>query len=106
LVDGEQHVFTGSNPDIEAVMQTPKLYSWELDLLRRHNIRYVVVDARTASSDVSNGYYFPRHAVGLQDRFPPAAITKFQRAGAQRIYNDGNIAVYDLRGVSDAAALP
>jgi hypothetical protein len=106
LVDGEQHVFTGSNPDIEAVMQTPKLYSWELDLLRRHNIRYVVVDARTASSDVSNGYYFPRHAVGLQDRFPPAAITKFQRAGAQRIYSDGNISVYDLRGVSNAAASP
>jgi hypothetical protein len=106
LISGGEHVVAGSNPPIATVLETPKLYRWQLDLLRREKIRYVVVDARTASSDVSNGYFFPRHAVGPQDRFPPAAITKFRRAGAQRIYSDGNISVYDLRGVSDAAASP
>jgi hypothetical protein len=106
LIYGREHVFAGTNPPITTVLETPKLYRWQLDLLRREGIRYVVVDARRESANVSTGYFFPRHPVGPQDRFPAAAITKFARAGAQRIYNDGNIAVYDLRGVSDAAASP
>jgi hypothetical protein len=88
------------------VLQSPKLYRWQLDVLRRNGIRYVVVDARQASDNVSTGYFFPRHPVAPQDRFAPSAIRKFARAGAQRIYNDGIITVYDLRGVSDAAASP
>jgi len=55
---------------------------------------------------VSIGYYFPRHPVGRQDRLPAAAVTKFERAGAHRIYDGGNIVVDDLRGVSNVAALP
>jgi hypothetical protein len=106
LIYAREHVFAGTNPPITTVLETPKLYRWQLDLLRREGIRYVVVDARRESANVSTGYFFPRHPVGPQDRFPAAAITKFARAGAQRIYNDGNIAVYDLRGVSDAAASP
>jgi hypothetical protein len=55
---------------------------------------------------VSIGYYFPRHRAGPRERFPAAAVTKFERAGAHRIYDGGNIVVDDLRGVSDAAVLP
>ena len=91
---------------IESVLQTPKLYQWQLNLLRRKGIRYVVVDAREASANVSIGYYFPRHRAGPQERFPAAAVTKFERAGAHRVYDGGNIVVDDLRGVSDAASLP
>jgi hypothetical protein len=106
MVDGRQHVFAGAHPPIESVLQTPKLYEWQLNLLRRKGIRYVVVDAREASANVSIGYYFPRHPVGGQDRLPAAAVTKFERAGAHRIYDGGNIVVDDLRGVSNVAALP
>ena len=42
----------------------------------------------------------------LVQRFPAAAVTKFERAGAHRIYDGGNIVVDDLRGVSDATPLP
>ncbi len=106
LVYGRLNVFAGTNPPIESVLQSPKLYRWQLNLLRRKGIRYVVVDARQASADVSIGYYFPRHPVGTQDRVQAAAVTKFERAGAQRIYDGGNIVVDDLRGVSNAAAVP
>jgi hypothetical protein len=106
LIDGREQVFAGSNPPITSVLQTPRLYRWQRDLLRRERIRYVVVDARRTSADVSTGYFFPRGPVGPQDRFPAPALTKFERAGAQRIYDGGNIVVDDLRGVSDAAPTP
>jgi hypothetical protein len=106
LVDGRQHVFAGTNPPIASVLQTPTLYRWQLELLRREGIRFVVVDARTSSANVSSGYFFPRQAVGPQDRFPAAVVTKFERAGAQRIYDGGDIVVDDLAGVSDAEAAP
>jgi 4-amino-4-deoxy-L-arabinose transferase-like glycosyltransferase len=77
-----------------------------LGRLRREGIRFVVVDARTSSANVSSGYFFPRQAVGPQDRFPAAVVTKFERAGAQRIYDGGDIVVDDLAGVSDAEAAP
>jgi hypothetical protein len=106
LVYGDQHVFAGTNPPITSVLQTPVLYRWQLDVLRRHRIRYVVVDARRASADVSRGYYFSRRPERAGDRFPRAALTKFERAGARRIYDSGEIVVDDLAGVRYAAATP
>jgi hypothetical protein len=106
LVYGEQHVFAGTNPPITSVLQTPVLYRWQLDVLRRNRIRYVVVDARRASADVSTGYYFSRRPAGAGDRFPRAALTKFERAGARRIYDSGEIIVDDVAGVRYAAATP
>jgi hypothetical protein len=106
LVYGDQHVFAGTNPPIASILQTPVLYRWQLDVLRRHGIRYVVVDARRASADVSTGYYFPRRPARARDRFPGAALTKFERAGARRIYDGGEIVVDDLAGVRYGAATP
>ncbi len=106
LVYGREHVFTSTNPPIRTILQTPKLYRWQLDTLRQHRIRYVVIDASRASQDVSTGFYFPRQALGPEDRYPDAAMTKFERAGAQRIYDGGNIIVDDLQGVNYAAAAP
>ncbi len=105
LVYGGQSVVAGTNPPIATVLRTPILYRWELDLLRRLAIRYVVVDARRASADVSAGYYFPRVPVAASDRFSAAAVTKFERVGARRIYDSGDIVVDDLAGVSDAAGV-
>jgi glycosyltransferase involved in cell wall biosynthesis len=102
---GREQVVTGSNPPIATVLQTPILYRWQWELLRRQRIRYVVVDARTASADVTSGYYFPRRPVGPGDRFPAAAVTKFERAGARRIYDNGEIFVDDLAGVTDASVV-
>jgi hypothetical protein len=106
LVYGDQHVFAGTNPPITSVIQTPVLYRWQLNVLRRHGIRYVVVDARRASADVSTGYYFPRRPENADERFPGAALTKFERAGARRIYDSGEIVVDDLAGVRYGAARP
>jgi hypothetical protein len=106
LVYGREHVFTGTGPAFNDVLQTPKLYRWQFDLLREYGVRYVVVDARKASTNVSTGYFFPRPPIRPKDRFPDATVTKFQRAGARRIYKGGGIIVYDIRGMSRAATVP
>jgi len=106
MVYGREYAFTASNFDIKSALETPKLHRWQLDFLRHDGIRYVVVDALRASANTSTGYFFPRYPIGPHDRFPAAALTKFERAGAQRIYDNGNIVVDDLKGVSDAAVVP
>jgi glycosyltransferase involved in cell wall biosynthesis len=105
LVYGGMDVFAGKNPPITSVLDTPVLYRWQLNLLRSHGIRYVVVDARTASASVGVGYYFPRPD-RAQQRFPAAVLGKFERAGARRIYDSGDIVVDDIRPVRNADAAP
>jgi hypothetical protein len=102
LVDGRQHVFVGTNPPVAQLLKAKALRRWQIALLRRLQIRYVVADSQPSGADDANGYYFfreqpdPRHS---------HAGVKFQRAGAEPIYDSGNIVVYDLRpGLRDAAA--
>jgi hypothetical protein len=96
LVDGLQHVYLGSFPPAARILSTKGLYPWQIADLRRYGIRYVVVDARPSSADVSDGFYF------LPGDYSHSALAvagrKFERAGAGRIYDSGDIVVYDLKG--------
>jgi hypothetical protein len=99
-VDGGARVFTGSNPSYSSVLQSPSLASWQLDLLKRHHIRYAVIDSLRASDDSQVDIAFARGGAGSMDRFPQRALTKFERLGARRIYDSGDIVVDDLRGLT------
>ena len=101
-----EHVFAGTNPPIKSVLQTPTLYRWQLDVLRKNRIRYVVVDARTASADVTSGYFFSQVAPAEESRFSRSVVTKFERAGARRLYDNGDIVVDDLSEIRYADAHP
>jgi hypothetical protein len=98
LVPGNKSVLAGPYPDVEDILEDPHLGSWQLPLLRRHELRYVVSDLRPASSDVLRGYYF---STGGSDegRLPRNVTAKFARVpGAARIYSNGPITVFDLKG--------
>lgn len=96
LVDGRQHVFVGTRPPIATILRTKPLYPWQVAVLRRYGIRYVVTDAQPSSKDISAGYYFfpgnNSHS-GLA-----VAARKFGRAGAEPIYDSGDVVIYDLKG--------
>ena len=94
LVDGRQHVFAGTNPPVSTILNTKKLYRWEIAVLRRSGIRYVVADRQPSGSDGSNGFYFFRDR---PDRRLALATAKFAKAGAERVYDSGNIVVYDIQ---------
>lgn len=90
LVAGRQHVFTGNNPPITKLLKTKALHPWEVRLLRRLQIRYVVTNSQPSGADDANGYYFfPR-----KGQAHPG--TKFRLAGAAPIYDSGDIVVFDL----------
>lgn len=94
LVNGRQHVFSGTNPPVAQTLQTRVLRPWQVALLRRLGIRYVVTDSQASGADDANGYYFFRNQA---QRNLVLARKKFLRAGADPIYDSGNIVVFDLR---------
>jgi hypothetical protein len=88
----------GRAPDIHDVLWTPSLAAWEGQLLRENRLRYVVVDRRRRSFDSMRGYAFGlRLPESRRDELLPAqAAEKFDGVGADRIYDAGNVRVYDL----------
>ena len=100
LVPGEKIVLAGSHPDVEDMLTQETLEPWQLRLLRDNDLRYVVADRRKISSDGLRGYYFPVDDEAASTRLLPAgAVTKFGLVpGAARLYDNGTINVYDMRG--------
>lgn len=98
LLKGDKAVLTGPYPDVEDVLEEPELGDWQLPLLRRHKLRYVVSDLRPAATDGLRGYYFPTDDSD-EGRLPREVTAKFNRVpGVARIYTNGPITVFDLKG--------
>jgi hypothetical protein len=97
---GERWAVAGEFPDIKDIIQERALEGWELPLLRRHDLRYVVADRRVLGADGIRGYFFSLEETAPMERLlPREAVTKFAEIpGASRIYANGDIAVYDLAG--------
>jgi hypothetical protein len=61
-------------------------------------VRYVLVDRRLSQSLPASGTYFPGDTSGHVHPLPIAELTKFNHLpGVARIYDCGNIVIYDLR---------
>ncbi len=103
MVPGGRTAFAGQSPDIEDILNSESLSGWELPLLCRYDISYLVSDSREISDDAISGYSFPVRGQPLKDaRFPRANSAKFNEIpGAARVYSNGSIAVYDLRAVCE-----
>lgn len=97
MVPGERVALAGRHPDIEDILLEPAFSGWELPLLRRRNVRYVVTDRRELGTDVTRGYFFALRDED-EELLPRAAIAKFgQIPGAAKVYASGQISVYDLK---------
>jgi hypothetical protein len=98
MAPGERTALAGKSPDIEDILEEPALSTWELPLLHRNHVRYIVVDRRELSSETLRGYFFTtKGELGTQGVLTKAAVTKFATIpGAAKIYTNGTIAVYDL----------
>jgi hypothetical protein len=99
MAPGERIAFAGKKPDIEDILLEPFLSDWELPLLRRYGVRYVVTDRRPIGSDSTRGFFFSVDGAAADEKLlPVAAVAKFGSIpGAARIYSSGDISVYDLR---------
>jgi hypothetical protein len=94
LSPGERIALAGKHPDIEDLLQEPAISTWEIPLLQKNHIRYVVADARNIAHDSTRGYSFSTADELLN---PRSTIIKFSEIpGATRIYSSGEMSVYDL----------
>lgn len=94
--------------DIAPLFTTPAFTRADAALVANLQVQYISVDLRMSKSLPASGSYFPgtdpdagryTHPIPLRD------LTKYNSLlGAARIYDDGNIVVYDLAGVSDLGA--
>jgi hypothetical protein len=95
---GATRAVTG--PSIYLILSTPTLADWQLPTLRSRGVQYVVVDKRVRGNDNTTGYAFSvRPPGGPIDRLLPADVApKFDELLAPRVFDSGNVAIYDLRG--------
>ncbi|HET9592725.1 MAG TPA: hypothetical protein VFP17_07405 [Solirubrobacterales bacterium] len=97
LSPGGQIAFAGQGPDIEDIVNTGQIESWQLPLLQENHLPYVVADRRLASGDVIRGFYFTvpgRYNDALRER---GVLHKFSRLPVARVWDSGRIVLYDLK---------
>jgi hypothetical protein len=96
LAYGRQLALTGKHPDIRAILRQARLAPWQLRVLRDNHIAYVLVDRRRVSDSPSRGYFFC--LVRSQcEQFSRRSYEKFDREGASRLFDSGDVAVFDVR---------
>jgi hypothetical protein len=102
---GEQRPVTGyaDKVQISQVFLAPTLGPAERQIMRAGRVRYVLIDRRLSDGLPSAGVYFERGEVpGNLHTAPidPAALTKFDTlAGVSRLFDSGNIVIYDVAGL-------
>jgi hypothetical protein len=71
-----------------------------LSLVKSSAARYLLVDERLATMLPASGAYFPvdPNANRYRAPLPISALDKFDDAGASRLYDSGDIVIYDLQG--------
>ncbi len=100
LDPGGKRVFSGPSPDVEDILKEENLANWQLPLLRRHGIEYIVVDRREVSLDGIRGYYFSEE--GEEPAlFPIGIVRKFEGLPEfSRVYSSGDITVFKREPVA------
>jgi hypothetical protein len=108
-VAGFSHVWAGPTPGVRPLLTFDVIPQWQWDFLRDNGIDYLVADRRVASIDSSIGYFYPR-PIELNNPLISNWLNvrrKFERLpDSRRIYDSGDIVIYDLRRAHDAKEPP
>jgi hypothetical protein len=103
---GEQRIVHGLADGVELapVFQSEDFGAREIELLRRGRVRYVLIDRRLSTALPVLGMYFDPSEPGAFGYVVPlsrAALDKFEGLfGVDKVYDSGNIAIYDLQTVT------
>jgi len=109
---GDQRVVTGleDKVDVSPVFFSPSFGPYEVSILREAKVRYLVVDLRLSKALPSIGIYFE---VGEPDSYHHTvpidlkALTKFETIPQiNRVFDSGDIVIYDVGGLINAPEKP
>jgi hypothetical protein len=97
LDPGDQKVFSDFTANLVEILPSPKIAAWQVALLHKHHIRFVVIDRRAVAGDGIRGFFFSETGSSTSGWLPRSAVTKFESVpGANRIYDSGSTVIYDL----------
>ncbi len=109
---GDQRVVTQieDNIDVTSVFFSSSVGPNEVSILRLARIRYLAVDLRLATALPSLGIYFEQGEPGSFNHITPIpleALTKFNTIPQiDRLFDSGDIVIYDVGGLSNAPEKP
>jgi hypothetical protein len=108
LTYGNQRPLTGGVYGIQPLMYAKNVDQSVINILRSTQARYVLFDHRTISWDQLAGVYFDRAGTNADTAlFPPQVNGKFdQQSGVSRIFDSGNIVIYDVGALSGVVPTP
>jgi len=102
LFEANARVRTANTAHVDYTLSAPSLPGvGPLHIWKKLRLPYAVVDRRQRSADNSAGYSWSVRAAGGQvdQLWPRGVATKFDDIPAQRLYDSGDIDIYDLRGI-------
>jgi hypothetical protein len=105
LTYANQTAYAGVSPDIDDILNAAPLDSWQPELLKQQHFRFLLTDRRQVSSDVLSGYFFaPPRDGSLR---PPEVISKFEHVPwADRVFDSGDLVLYDIHRLTDEQSPP
>lgn len=105
LAYGDQHPLTGRSGGIRYLFFSNQIDWGELQILRENEVAYVAFDRRRISWDNMQGlYFYPARGGedGGRGLMEPESYLKFERQeGVSRIFDSGNLLIYDVGALSD-----
>ena len=114
-VYGDQYLVTqiGDNVDITDVIFDANFSKYDVQLLQKGQVHYLSIDMRLSTLFPQDGFYYeqgeplPIDAKGDQTPINPVCLTKFDGVPQiNRLFDSGNIAIYDTGGLINAPQIP
>lgn len=108
-VYGQQYIVStlDTKMDVSPIFLDPDFSANDLALLQEARIRYLVVDMRLTRSRPLLGFYYEQSEAGAYQHLKPIdrqAFEKFRTLhGIETLYDGGDIIIYDMGEITDAA---
>lgn len=108
-VYGQQYIVStlDTKLDVSPIFLDPDFSANDLALLQEARIRYLVVDMRLTRSRPLLGFYYEQSEAGAYQHLKPIdrqAFEKFRTLhGIETLYDGGDIIIYDMGEITDAA---
>jgi hypothetical protein len=101
LAFGNQHAISGNIYDVGQLLTVEHSQIWRKNVVDIYHLDYIQIDKRNLSWDnMAGGYLDPSNNAGPlhTEWFDPKILTMFDNEqGSQRIFDSGNIVIYDVK---------
>jgi hypothetical protein len=108
LAYGGQDALWGSNLGLQSMFMAPDINQSVIDILQTSGAQYLFTDRRRISWDLMFGMYVNSSVEQADPRarlIEPSAVSKFEKIdGASRVFDSGNVVIFDVGGVASASA--